>query len=403
MFRSPRARLLVLIVWAGAGLSTSAASPESLSITVEWLSDPSRAGRASGGAGARATADYLLEEFRRIGLEAGFQAIGPGRQNVVGRIGDQPAHIIVGAHYDGQGRGRPSASDNAAGVAVLLELAQELAGTPLPVSVVFIAFDDEENGLNGSRYYVQNPVYPLEDLATAVILDTMGRSFMDLERWTLIVLGTEFSPELAAVVGRLDDPEIELIGTDLIGARSDFAPFAARRIPYLFFTNATHRDYHGTGDTPDRIRYDRLDRDAGTILQVILDVARLGSVPTFRTQPSYPQHEAGLLSGYIDLIEAERPDLAESYRLLFGDLRVRLEGNPSREALHLAATVLLSAATPRLSAFPLAYAIGPFYEAEGAPEIARAAYREALSIGPDPATESYLGVRLEALEVSLPD
>jgi hypothetical protein len=246
--------------------------------------------------------------------------------------------------------------------------------------VVFIAFDDEENGLNGSRYYVQNPVYPLEDLATAVILDTMGRSFMDLERWTLIVLGTEFSPELAAVVGRLDDPEIELIGTDLIGARSDFAPFAARRIPYLFFTNATHRDYHGTGDTPDRIRYDRLDRDAGTILQVILDVARLGSVPTFRTQPSYPQHEAGLLSGYIDLIEAERPDLAESYRLLFGDLRVRLEGNPSREALHLAATVLLSAATPRLSAFPLAYAIGPFYEAE-----------------------SYLGVRLEALEVSLPD
>jgi hypothetical protein len=82
---------------------------------------------------------------------------------------------------------------------------------------------------------------------------------------------------------------------------------------------------------------------------------------------------------------------------------VRLEGNPSREALHLAATVLLSAATPRLSAFPLAYAIGPFYEAEGAPEIARAAYREALSIGPDPATESYLGVRLEALEVSLPD
>ena len=87
---------------------------------------------------------------------------------------------FIGAHYDGQD-GFPSASDNAAGVAVLIELARDLKAMNLPVSIVAVAFDDEEQGLNGSNFYVDHPIFPLEQTEAAVIFDTMGRHFLDLK------------------------------------------------------------------------------------------------------------------------------------------------------------------------------------------------------------------------------
>src|SRR5215471_14043891 len=97
-----------------------------------------------------------------------------------------------------KGAGMPSASDNAAGVAVVLELVRELKARSLPVSLVAVAFDDEEQGLNGSRYFVDHPIYPLNNAQAAIIFDTMGRQFMDLSAWTMFVLGSEYSRELAA-------------------------------------------------------------------------------------------------------------------------------------------------------------------------------------------------------------
>ena len=154
--------------------------PRSFETTVEWLSDPARDGRGSESVEAIATANYILERFEELGLDARLQRIGPGRQNVVARWGDREPHIVIGAHFDGQGRGYASASDNAAGVAVMLELARDLREAELEPSLVFIAFDDEERGLHGSRHYAAEPVYPLDNAISVVILDTMGRSFIDL-------------------------------------------------------------------------------------------------------------------------------------------------------------------------------------------------------------------------------
>ena len=395
--KKQQAKWLGLIV-VTALFSVSAVSPARLQTTVEWLSDSMREGRSSGSAGAMETANYLLDRFAALGLDAQLQEIGPARRNVVARLGTAPRHILVGAHYDGQGRGYPSASDNAAGVAVLLELARDLSADDLAVSLVFIAFDDEEQGLNGSRYYVQNPVYPIEDALAVVIMDTMGRSFIDLDRWTLIVLGSEFSPELRSVVIRHAGSQMALLGTDLVGPRSDFAPFAARQIPYLFFTNATHADYHGAGDTPERLRYENLDADAETIRQVVADLGRLDVVPTYAEQPVYPEGEAGELAALLDAIDGEREVLAASYAVLFDDLRERLARNPSRENLRLATSILLAAATPRVSAFSLSSLIGPFYEAEGHSAAAVAAYREALKWTTNPFARSSLEEKIRTLD-----
>ena len=64
------------------------------------------------------------------------------------------AQIIIGAHYDSVGDG---AGDNACGVAALYLIMKTLASRlgELPYNIVFVAFDGEEDGLLGSRYYVE--------------------------------------------------------------------------------------------------------------------------------------------------------------------------------------------------------------------------------------------------------
>ena len=234
-----------------------------------------KAGRLSGTSGAVDSANYIAAQFREIGYEVQFQEFGGNRRNVIARLGAATNVIIAGAHYDGQGTGYPSASDNAAGVAVLLELGRDLISAKLPVSLMLIAFDDEEQGLNGSRYFADHPTVPLENVESAIVFDALGRRFLDLKGWTTIVLGTEYSAELASAVRKSGGKDTFNIGADLIGPRSDFAPFAARRIPFLLFSDGTYVDYHGKGDTAERIDYMRLADECKIIGAVIREVASL--------------------------------------------------------------------------------------------------------------------------------
>src|SRR5438876_2687154 len=150
-------------------LSIAAVSVDHLEAHVTWLAGPAREGRHAGTAGAAAAAEYISAQLKQLGCDVQMQDFGGRRRNVVGKIGKAERYILLGAHYDGQGTGMPSASDNAAGVAMVLELIRELKGRELPVSLIAVAFDDEEQGLNGSRYYVDHPLYPLDKAQSAVI------------------------------------------------------------------------------------------------------------------------------------------------------------------------------------------------------------------------------------------
>ncbi len=107
-------------------------------------------------------------------------------RNVLGLLpGSDPAHsdevVVIGAHYDHlglepDGAVMNGANDNSSGVAVMLELArlwQEHAVRPAR-SVLFAAWDGEEVGLVGSRYYVQNPSYPLTRTVAMLNLDMVS-------------------------------------------------------------------------------------------------------------------------------------------------------------------------------------------------------------------------------------
>lgn len=103
-------------------------------------------------------------------------------QNLSGFIKgtQQPdSFIVYTAHYDHLGAmGKeayfPGANDNASGVSVLLNLAKYYKEHPSKYSVAFIFFSGEEAGLLGSRYYSQNPVFPLSKIKFLTNLDLLG-------------------------------------------------------------------------------------------------------------------------------------------------------------------------------------------------------------------------------------
>jgi len=105
-------------------------------------------------------------------------------QNIVGFVEGKTKsneYVVISAHYDHLGRmGKkayfPGANDNASGIAMLLELAKYFSKpeNQLDFSICFIAFTGEEVGLLGSKFYVQHPVFPLNQIKTLINLDMVG-------------------------------------------------------------------------------------------------------------------------------------------------------------------------------------------------------------------------------------
>jgi alkaline phosphatase isozyme conversion protein len=106
-------------------------------------------------------AQYIAETFKRLGYSPQTQSFSAADEdgyeftsaNVIAvKRGDSKKEIIIGAHYD-SGNESLGADDNASGVAIMLEVAEQLADVQTPYTIRFIAFGSEENDLDGSYFY----------------------------------------------------------------------------------------------------------------------------------------------------------------------------------------------------------------------------------------------------------
>jgi len=124
--------------------------------------------------------------------------------NVVGKLeGSDPKlkdqYVIYTAHWDHLGIGLPNekgdkiyngALDNATGCAGLIEIARAFKSLPKPPrrSILFISVTAEEKGLIGSKYYAENPIYPLEKTVAAINMDGLNQ-FGPTSDLTVVGLG----------------------------------------------------------------------------------------------------------------------------------------------------------------------------------------------------------------------
>lgn len=154
---------------------------------VAYLTEPALAGRMTASQGDALANAYLVEQFRKLGLDVALQPFTHPRfqgtaYNVIAVLkgSERPDRfVVVGAHKDHLGqRGNTiyfGANDNAGGTAAVLEIARVMterakAGKGPKSSVMFMAFSGEELGLIGSTHYTRHPIVPTSDGMTPIAL-----------------------------------------------------------------------------------------------------------------------------------------------------------------------------------------------------------------------------------------
>ena len=195
-------------------------------------------------------------------------------RNVIGMIpGSDPElakeAIVISAHLDHVGiKGNVGdvicngADDNASGVTAVLSLADAFAAMPEGPkrTVIFMTFWGEEKGLLGSKYYVNNPVWPLEKTVANVNIEMIGRPEAGASGkcWSTGWDESDMS-ELMSVgakeVGVLIFQHPQFSG-DMLYRSSDNYPFAQKGvIAHSFSAGSLHEDYHMPGDESQKLDF----------------------------------------------------------------------------------------------------------------------------------------------------
>lgn len=169
--------------------------------------------------------------------------------NVIGKITGtrQPdEYIIYSSHWDHLGIGKPDAEgdsiyngalDNASGTAGLLELAKAFKSIKAKPyrTIVFLSVTAEEQGLWGSEYYAQNPVYPKEKTVANINMDGLN-PYGKMKDIVVVGMGQseleDYLKAEAEAVGRYLSPEPNPVAGYYF--RSDHFCFAKVGIPALY-------------------------------------------------------------------------------------------------------------------------------------------------------------------------
>lgn len=236
---------------------------------------------------------------RAVATWAAWDTLAPDQRltaaNVVGVLpGSDPSRrdevVLVTAHYDHIGIGRAvngdsinnGADDDASGTVGLLELARQFARGPRPArTIVFAAVTGEEVGLIGTRWYINNPVRPLERTVANLNLEMIGRpDSLTGGVGTAWLTGYERSTFgdllFAAGVPIVPDPR----PTQRFFERSDNIDFARRGIPaHTLSTFNLHSDYHQVTDGPETMDTEHMARVIDAALIALRTLANAPDVP----------------------------------------------------------------------------------------------------------------------------
>ncbi|MBI9069602.1 MAG: M28 family peptidase, partial [Salinivirgaceae bacterium] len=175
-------------------------------------------------------------------------------------------YIIVGAHYDHLGMGgsgtstrtpdtiaiHNGADDNASGVAGIIELAGKLASQidSMNHNFIFVAFDAEEMGILGSKYFSEHLPLNKENILAMINFDMIGR--MKHDTIGISIGGTGTALEFDSLLNSVNTSFAKNFSPDGYGP-SDHASFYSNNIPVLFFSTGAHEDYHTPADDFEKI------------------------------------------------------------------------------------------------------------------------------------------------------
>lgn len=190
--------------------------------------------------------------------------------------------IVVSAHHDHEGVDKDGniyngADDDGSGTVALMEMAEAFKeaknnGHGPKRSILFLHLTAEEVGLQGSRYYTENPAFPLENTVANLNIDMIGRvdKYHENNPEYIYIIGADrLSSELHFISEAINNEFTNLSLNYKYNEesehnryyyRSDHYNFALHNIPVIFYFNGEHEDYHQVSDTADKIDYDVLEK-----------------------------------------------------------------------------------------------------------------------------------------------
>jgi hypothetical protein len=184
--------------------------------------------------------------------------------------------ILIGAHYDHLGvkntKMYPGADDNGSGTTTIMELSRRFGAMKDRVGrrLVFMLFSGEESGLLGSKHYCnREPLFPLENTATMVNIDMVGR--LTEKDQVLTVEGDGSGKGLQAIIDKAnEDIGFKFVRHNKEFFRSDQVSFYDKKIPVFFFFSGFHPDYHKPSDTADKINIAGMTKVATLVERILV-------------------------------------------------------------------------------------------------------------------------------------
>lgn len=296
--------LAAVAVWA-AGPEAQTARPSTyfdsaaLLADVKALSADTMNGRAVGSTdGAKARA-YLIRRLTAAGLvpigtsfESPFTFTRGGRNappapvagvNLVGVVKGRTTpdqYLLVSAHYDHlpprNGVVMNGADDNASGAAALVAVTQYFVRHRPAVSVLILACDGEEAGLQGAAAFAAMPPVPAASILANVNLDMIGRD----PDGRLFAVGTKLVPGLKAHVEAVaatapvtlrighDDPADKALD-DWTRDSDHYAFWEAWKLPFVYLGVEDERQHHRPTDDYETLDHDFYVRAVETAIQLV--------------------------------------------------------------------------------------------------------------------------------------
>lgn len=290
-------------------------STERLRTNLTVIASDEMEGRETGSEGQKKAGRYIIEFYQKNGitfpkgatdyyqkvpaafLNAKRNENLPDSENIWAFIegSEKPDEIVVlSAHYDHvgikNGEVYNGADDDGSGTVALMEMAAAFQkakneGNGPKRSILILHVTGEEHGLHGSRYYSENPLFPLQNTVADVNIDMIGRRD-DLHKDTnnyVYVIGSDYlSTDLHKICEDINKEYTQLIldykyndrnDPNRFYYRSDHYNFAKHNIPSVFLFNGIHADYHKPGDDVSKIEFDALTKRTQYAFAITWEIA----------------------------------------------------------------------------------------------------------------------------------